>query len=113
MLRKESEAVPKGNGPVPQQEKFGSGQPIWEERKKKLNKKLNWQINEMIGVLKQLLASQEQDARKPRLAIEADGPANTKIRKRTEGAATAVQAMHVDSCSATRPEPGPKTTRPV
>ena len=27
MPRKESEAVPEGNGPVPQQEKFGSGEP--------------------------------------------------------------------------------------
>ena len=27
MLRKESEAVPEGNGPVPRQEEFGSGQP--------------------------------------------------------------------------------------
>ena len=27
MPRKESEAVPEGNGPVPQQEEFGSGQP--------------------------------------------------------------------------------------
>ena len=29
MLRKESEAVPEGNGPVPQNEKFGSGLPTW------------------------------------------------------------------------------------
>ena len=27
MLRKESEAVPEGNCPVPQQEEFGSGEP--------------------------------------------------------------------------------------
>ena len=31
MLRKESEAVPEGNGPVPQREEFGSGQPTLEE----------------------------------------------------------------------------------
>ena len=31
MLRKESEAVPEGNGPLPQQEDFGSGQPTLEE----------------------------------------------------------------------------------
>ena len=30
MLRKENEAVPEGNGPVPQQEEFGSGQPTLE-----------------------------------------------------------------------------------
>ena len=28
MLRKESEAVPEGNGPVPQQKEFGSDQPL-------------------------------------------------------------------------------------
>ena len=28
----------------------------------------------------------------------ADGPANTKVHERTEGAATAVQAIHGDSC---------------
>ena len=27
MLRKESETVSEGNGPVPQQDEFGSGQP--------------------------------------------------------------------------------------
>ena len=35
--------------------------------------------------------------------------ANAKPREHTEGTATAVQAMHGDSCSATRVEPGPKT----
>ena len=39
----------------------------------------------------------------------ADGPANTKTRERTEGAATALQAMHGDSFSAYRVEPGPNT----
>ena len=32
----------------------------------------------------------EYGARQPRLAKEADGPANTKTRERTKGAATAV-----------------------
>ena len=31
MLRKESEVVSEGNGPVPQREEFGSGQPTLEE----------------------------------------------------------------------------------
>ena len=40
--------------------------------------------------------------------MEADGPADTtKTRKRTEGAATAVQAMREDFFSARRFEPGP------
>ena len=43
------------------------------------------------------------------LPMEADEPANTKTRKRTEGAATAVQAMRGDSFSVRRVEPGPNT----
>ena len=31
MPRKESKAVPEGNGPLPQQEEFGSGQPTLED----------------------------------------------------------------------------------
>ena len=52
----------------------------------------------------------EHEARQPRLAMEADGPADTtKTRERTEGAATAVQAMRADCFSARRVEPGPTT----
>ena len=52
----------------------------------------------------------EHQARQSRLAIEADGPADTtKTRERTEGAATAVQAMCGDCFSARRVEPGPTT----
>ena len=64
----------------------------------------------MTRYLEQYLASQEQDARQPRLAVEADGLANTKTRERTEGAATAVQAMHGNSFSACRVDHGPKTS---
>ena len=53
-------------------------------------------------------ADLEQDARQPRLAMEADGPADTKTREHTEGAATAVQAMYWDSFSSCWVEPGPK-----
>ena len=50
----------------------------------------------------------EHEVRQPRLAIEADGPADTtKTRERTEGAATTVQAMRGDYFSARRVEPGP------
>ena len=42
--------------------------------------------------------------------MEADGQADTKTRERTEGAATAVQAMHGDSCFANRVDPGSKAT---
>ena len=54
----------------------------------------------------QRLASLEQDARQPRLVIEADKTANKKTRERMEGAATAVQAKHRDSCSAKRVQTG-------
>ena len=59
--------------------------------------------------LDQHVASLEHDARQPRLAMEADGPANTKTHEHTEGPTTAVQAKHGDSCSATRVDPGLKT----
>ena len=51
----------------------------------------------------------EPGARQPRLAIEADGQADTDTRERTEGAATAIQAMRGDCFSARRVEPGPNT----
>ena len=57
----------------------------------------------------QHVISIEHGARLPRLAMEADGPANTKTRERTKVAATAVQAMSGDSFSARRVEPGPNT----
>ena len=56
----------------------------------------------------QRLIHLEHDARQLRLAMEADGSANTKTYERTEGAATATQAMRGDSFSACRVEPGPK-----
>ena len=55
----------------------------------------------------QRLASLDRDARQPRLAIKADVPADKKTRERTEGAVTAVQAMHGDSFSANRVDPDP------
>ena len=56
----------------------------------------------------QRAVSLEHDARQQYLAMEADEPANTKTRERTEGATTAVQAMRGDSFSARRVEPDPK-----
>ena len=58
----------------------------------------------------QRLTRLEHGARQSRLAMEADGPANTKTRECTEGAATAVQAMHGDSCTAQKVQDGPKTS---
>ena len=58
--------------------------------------------------MNQRVARLEQIARQPRLAMEADGPADPKTRERTEGAAKAVQAKHRDSCTAQRVQDGPK-----
>ena len=58
----------------------------------------------------QRLTRLEHDTWQPRLAMEADRPANTKTRKRTEGATTAVQAMHGDNCTAQKVQDGPKTS---
>ena len=55
----------------------------------------------------QRLTRIEYDAWQPRLTMEADGPPDTKTRERTEGAITAVQAMHGGSCSANRVDPDP------
>ena len=57
----------------------------------------------------QHLTRLEHGVRQPRLAVEADGQASTKTRERTEGAATAVQAMRGDCFSACRVESGPTT----
>ena len=66
-------------------------------------------LTEDLRNMNQHVASLMQDARQPRLAMEVDGPADTKTRERTEGAATAVQPMHGDSFSANMVQAGPKT----
>ena len=118
MSRKESEAVPEGNGPVSQQEEFVAGEStladvyrLFEERFQKMdsyfyrwNRKLD-EISDETRVMDQRVTSLEHGARQSRLAMEADGPANTKPRERMEGAVTAVQAMRGDSFSACRVEP--------
>ena len=117
MPRKESEAAPEGNCPVLQQEEFGSGQPMMEDIYRIMKEALDrWdrkldEISDVMRVTDQHVTSLEYGARQPRLAMEADGPANTKTRERTEGAATVVQAMHGDSCTtAQKVQDGPKTS---
>ena len=117
MPRNWSEAVPEGNGPVPRQEEFGSDQPtlanayrIIEELLDESDRKLD-ELAEEMRATEQCLAGQEQDGRQPRLAMEADGPSNTKTRERTDGAAKVVQAMHGDSFSANRVDPDPMCSR--
>ena len=109
MLRKESEVVPEGNGPVHQQDEFGSGQTTQVDPFQMFEEIRDRRIDVITRLLEQHLTSLAQDARQPHLAMEEDGPENTKPGERTEGAATAVQAMHGDSCFATRVDPGPKT----
>ena len=60
-------------------------------------------------VMGEHVTSLEHGARLPRLAMEADGPTNTKTRERTEGAAIVVQAMRGDSCTTEQKvQDGPK-----
>ena len=68
------------------------------------------ELADEIRGMNQRLVSLEQDARQPRLTMEADVPADEKTRERTKGAATAVQAMHGDSVSAKRAQDGPKSS---
>ena len=111
MPRKEREAVPEGNGPAPQHEEFGSGQPTLEDVYRRIEGLVEiWWMAEQMSLKDQRVASLEQDARQARLAMEADGNADAKTRERTKGAAKAVQAMHGDRFCASRVDPGPKTS---
>ena len=109
MLRKESEAVSEGNGSV-HQEEFRCGQPAPVDVFQRIDEIWDRGLDKMMRYLEQHSASQEQDARQPRPAMEANGPANTKTRERTEGAATVVQGMHGDSFYVRRVDPSPKTS---
>ena len=74
-----------------------------------LSKQQEKRLDRITRLLEQLSECLEHEARQPRLAMEADGQANTKTRERTKGAATAVQAMRGDGFYARRVEPGPNT----
>ena len=107
------------NGPVPQQEEFESGQPKLADVYRPFDENpIRQQVELMMSrfedqanMLNQRLTRLEHEARQPRLAMEADEPANTKTRERKEGAATAVQAMHGDICTTGQKiQDGPKTS---
>ena len=76
MLRKASEAVSEGNGPIPQQEEFGSGQPTLAGASREIRKILDEFHDDLKDGMKRLFeqfsARLEQDARKRRYAMEAD-----------------------------------------
>ena len=124
MLRKESAAVPEGNGPVPQKEEFGSGHPTWgdvhrmgKEAFDRWDRKLDEMSEKMEEYLEERTSIDQRltrlihGARQPSFAMGADGHVNTKTQERTEGAATAVQAMREDSCTAEqKAQDGPKTS---
>ena len=126
MPRKDCEAVTEGNCPIPQQEKFGSGEPMLADIYRLCEEKFDRQLKRMdsffdrwdkklddisdeMKKMDQHVTRLEHGARQPRLVMEADGQADTKTRERTEGTATAVQAMRGDYFSARRVEPGPTT----
>ena len=110
MLGKASESVPEGNDPVPQKKERGSDQPTMEDVYRMMKEAFDrWdkQLDEISDEIKKRLTRLEHGARQPRLAMEADGQADTETRERTEGAATALQATRGDCFSARRVEPGP------
>ena len=108
MLREESMAVLEGNGLI-----HMLGRITLEDFRQAVSEmwgKVLREYKEDLRGLDQRLAGLEHDARHRRPAMEADGPADTKTRERTEGTATAVQAMHEDRFSAHRVQDGLKTS---
>ena len=130
MLRKASKAVPEGICPIPQRKEFGSDEPtladiyrlcegrfdkqlkamdsFFERMDDRLDKKLD-EISDEMKKMDKNVTRLEHGARQPLLAMEADRQADTETRERTEGAATAVQAMRGNCFSARRVKPGPTT----
>ena len=127
MPQKESEAVPEDNGPVPQQEEFGSGEPtladvyrLCEERFDRQQKIMDSCSDRTLdGIImktrgtSQREASLEHDARQSRLAMEADGSVNTKTRERTEGAPTKYKRYVGIAFPFAGWNPARRSTRPV
>ena len=104
MLRKKSKVVPEGNGPTRQD----AGKMItWEEVRQETCGEAFREYKEDLIRMDQRLASLEQNARQPRLAMEIDVPADEKTCERTEVAAKAVQAMHGDRFSVNKVQAGP------
>ena len=84
MPRNSIEAISEDNDPVPQQEDLEPDQPtpadisrMFEELFDKSGRKMDEHAEEM-RVTDQRLASLEQDARQPRLVMEADGPVDER-----------------------------------
>ena len=116
MPRMENKAISQQKDSPPQEKSWSGDMKVADLFRmlcERIDSRFDQQENKLDGIMKmtrgtsQRVSSLEQDARQPRLAMEADGPANKKIRERTEGAATAVQAMNGDSCSVDRVDPDP------
>ena len=119
MPRKWSKAVPEGNASVPYHDEFGPDQHVmadfYRTIKERFDKSHNYldrmksHFDQQDGNLDELtkemratdnrLVGLEQDARHPRLIMEADVPSDRKTRKRTEDAA-AYRTISGDSSSA-------------
>ena len=80
---------------------------MFKERFDRWDRKLDEMVEDWKS-MNQRLTRLEHGARQPRLAVVADGQANSKTRERREAAATAVQVMDGDSCTAKRVQDGPK-----
>ena len=92
MPRKWRKAVPEANSSVPHEvgpdqrrmmDLYRMVEKLFDESDGKLNKR----TKEMKGTRHRLAGLEQEDARQPRLAIEADVPSNTKTRKRMENVA--------------------------
>ena len=82
----------------------------WDRKLDEISDKMEEYLEERTSI-DQRLTRLEHGARQPRLALEADGHANTKTQKRTEGAAIAVQVMRGNSfTTAKKVQDGPKTS---
>ena len=109
MPRKESKAVPEDNGPISQD---AGKMVICEELRQSVSETWGEAFRDLKGDLRRMgqrLADLEQDAWL-RLAMEVDGPVDSKTRECTEGAAIGVQAMRGDSFSSNRVDTDPNTS---
>ena len=85
-----------GESGFPPQDESWSDRPVFQMLCELIDSRFDQQGKKLDEIMKmtrgtsQRVPSLEQDARQLRLAMEADGPANTKTCERTEGAATAV-----------------------
>ena len=81
MRRKASEAIFEGNGPIHQEEERGFGQPAPLDHFREITSLLKERekiLDRITRLLEQLSECLEHEARQPRLAMEADGPADTR-----------------------------------